>query len=81
MWSEQTDPSNLDTMVWPRASAAGEVMWAGAVDASGVIRSQLDASPRLSDMRERLVKKGVQCAPVQMSFCTQNDPEWCTRNF
>jgi hexosaminidase len=25
IWSEQTDPINLDDMVWPRTSAAGEV--------------------------------------------------------
>ncbi|TAQ89228.1 hypothetical protein B7494_g2433 [Chlorociboria aeruginascens] len=34
IWSEQTDPISLDNTVWPRASAAGEVLWSGRQDAS-----------------------------------------------
>ncbi|KAL1303872.1 hypothetical protein AAFC00_000327 [Neodothiora populina] len=72
IWSEQTDPANIDRMVWPRACAAGEVLWSGAKDASGQNRSQVTASPRLADMRERLVKKGIMAEPVHMVFCTMN---------
>ena len=72
MWSEQTDPVILDSMVWPRASAAGEVLWSGAKDEYGRNRSQVEASPRLSEMRERMVRRGVGAGPVQMVFCTQN---------
>lgn len=72
MWSEQTDPVNLDSMIWPRASAAGEVLWSGAKDASGQNRSQIEASPRLSELRERMVQRGIGAGPVQMIFCTQN---------
>ena len=72
IWSEQTDPVNLDRMVWPRAGAAAEVLWSGAKDASGQNRSQVEASPRLSDMRERLVARGVSAEPIQMPFCTQD---------
>ena len=71
-WSEQTDPVNVDGKVWPRAAAAAEVLWSGALDAQGQNRSQITASPRLSDMRQRLVARGVQAAPVHMPFCTQN---------
>ena len=49
MWAEQTDPENLEPMVWPRASAAGEVLWSGRQDANGKNRSQVDASPRLAE--------------------------------
>ncbi len=69
IWAEQTDPTNLDRNVWPRAAAAAEVLWSGAKDASGQNRSQVDAAPRLSEMRERLVAKGVGAEPVQMPFC------------
>ncbi|KAF8853365.1 putative cytochrome 52A4 [Acephala macrosclerotiorum] len=69
IWSEQTDPVNLDDMVWPRASAAGEVLWSGRQDASGQNRSQITASPRLAEMRERMVNTGVKVGPVQMIFC------------
>lgn len=78
MWSEQTDPVNLDDMVWPRASAAAEVMWSGRQDATGQNRSQLDASPRLADMRERMVLRGVRAGPVQMVFCTQSNATECS---
>ena len=72
IWSEQTDPVNLDQMVWPRTCAAGEVLWSGAKDAQGQNRSQVTASPRLNEMRERLVARGIRAEPIQMPFCTQN---------
>jgi hexosaminidase len=78
MWSEQTDPVILDSMVWPRAGAAAEVMWSGRQDASGQNRSQLDASPRLAEMRERMVLRGVNAGPVQMIFCTQHNSTECS---
>jgi len=77
IWSEQTDPVNLDDMVWPRASAAGEVLWSGRQDASGQNRSQITAAPRLADMRERMVSRGISAGPVQMVFCTQSNATEC----
>ena len=72
MWSEQTDPVNVDSEIWPRACAAAEVLWSGAKDAQGRNRSQVEASPRLSQMRERMVLSGIGAGPVQMVYCTQN---------
>lgn len=72
LWMEQTDPVNLDDMLWPRAAAAGEVLWSGAKDAQGNNRSQVEASPRLSEMRERLVARGIAAEPIQMPFCIMN---------
>jgi hexosaminidase len=72
IWSEQTDDVNLDNKVWPRACAAAEVLWSGAKDESGQNRSQITASPRLSEMRERLVARGIRAEPIQMPFCTMN---------
>jgi hexosaminidase len=69
IWAEQTDPVNLDGMVWPRAAAAAEVLWSGAKDGQGQNRSQVDAALRLSEMRERLVARGVWAEPIQMPFC------------
>lgn len=69
MWGEQTDAVNLDPMLWPRAAAAAEVLWSGAKDAQGQNRSQIEASPRLSDLRERLIAKGVRAEPVRMPYC------------
>jgi hexosaminidase len=77
MWSEQTDAVNLDDNVWPRASAAGEVLWSGRQDASGQNRSQITAAPRLAEMRERMLSRGVKVGPVQMIFCTQANATEC----
>jgi hexosaminidase len=46
------------------------VLWSGAKDMEGRNRSQTEASPRLSEMRERLVARGVGAEPIQMAFCT-----------
>ena len=71
LWSEQTDAINFDDMVWPRASAAGEVLWSGAKTETGQNRSQVEASPRLAEWRERMVQRGVRAGPIQPVFCTQ----------
>lgn len=73
-WSEYIDGSNIDTILWPRASALGEVLWSGRIDShTGQNRSQLDAAPRLAEFRERMVARGVSSAPVYMPFCTQGN--------
>ncbi|KAF2267430.1 hypothetical protein CC78DRAFT_512095 [Lojkania enalia] len=72
MWAEQTDPVNMDQAIWPRTSAAAEVLWSGAKDEYGRNRSQIDASPRLSEFRERLVAMGIAAEPIQMHYCTMN---------
>ncbi|KAH6895197.1 family 20 glycoside hydrolase [Thelonectria olida] len=77
VWTETIDPINLDTLVWPRAGAAAEVLWSGREDASGQNRSQYDAAPRLAEMRERMVARGVRASPVQMPFCTQGNATEC----
>ncbi len=41
LWSELTDPVNLDGKLWPRASAAAEVLWSGGVeDASDEVEEE-----------------------------------------
>lgn len=64
--------ADAGVQVWPRLCAAGEILWSGAKDANGQNRSQIEASPRLAEMRERLVARGVGAEPIQMPFCTQN---------
>ena len=82
LWSETIDSVNLDNLAWPRASAAGEVLWSGRTDpATGQNRTQLDAAPRLSEFRERMVRRGVRSSPVYMTFCTQASPEECELRF
>ncbi|KAF9550844.1 hypothetical protein EC957_011391 [Mortierella hygrophila] len=76
MWGEQTDSSNLDSSVWPRSAAAAEVLWSGTKDTKGHARPLLDASRRLSAVRERLVKMGIKAAPMFPSWCAKH-PEAC----
>ena len=64
VWAETIDGITLDSLVWPRASAAGEVLWSGRQDAHGQNRSQYDAVPRLAEMRERMVARGVGASVV-----------------
>ena len=35
LWTEQSDPSNLDPIVWPRAAASSEMFWTGANKPNG----------------------------------------------
>ncbi|KAJ4297104.1 Glucosamine-6-phosphate isomerase (Glucosamine-6-phosphate deaminase) (GNPDA) (GlcN6P deaminase) [Collariella sp. IMI 366227] len=77
-WSETIDSTNLDSLLWPRASSAGEVLWSGRVDpATGQNRTQMEAAPRLNEFRERMVARGVGSSPVQMTFCTQGKAWEC----
>ena len=66
LWTEQTDPVDLDQRLWPRAAAAAEVMWSGPRNASMIEA----ASSRLGEWRERVVvDHGVRSGVVQMTFC------------
>lgn len=64
--------ANIILQVWPRASAAGEVLWSGAKDASGQNRSTVTASPRFAEMRERLIARGIRADTSFQPYCTQN---------
>ncbi|KAM7200494.1 glycoside hydrolase [Rhypophila sp. PSN 637] len=79
VWSETIDSVTLDSIIWPRASAAGEVWWSGNKDpVTGQNRSQIEVAPRLAEMRERLVDFGVGASTVYMPFCTMHDAAECS---
>ncbi|TFK39090.1 N-acetylhexosaminidase [Crucibulum laeve] len=69
LWTEQSSPENLDSIVWPRAASSAEVFWTGAVLPDGTARNVGSALPRLHDIRYRMVKRGVRAIALQ--------PEWC----
>ncbi|PSR99389.1 beta-hexosaminidase subunit beta [Coniella lustricola] len=80
LWSETIDSQNLDSLAWPRASAAGEILWSGRLDDSGQNRSQIDAAPRLNLFRQRLVARGLGASPIQMEWCTlQQNASGCAQ--
>ncbi|TGJ86242.1 hypothetical protein E0Z10_g2540 [Xylaria hypoxylon] len=65
-WSESIDDATIDDILWPRASAAGEVLWSSPEG-----RTQLEASTRLAEFRERLIARGIKSGTVHMPYCTQ----------
>ncbi|XP_074264530.1 beta-hexosaminidase 2-like [Silene latifolia] len=71
LWSEQADPTVLDSRLWPRASAFAEAMWSGNRDEAGKKRYG-EATDRLNQWRYRMVSRGVGAEPIQ--------PLWCARN-
>ncbi|KXN82648.1 Beta-hexosaminidase 2 [Leucoagaricus sp. SymC.cos] len=65
LWTEQSGPSNLDSIAWPRAAASAELFWSGP---GGDVRTAL---PRLHDVAYRFIQRGVKAIPLQ--------PQWRLR--
>jgi N-acetyl-beta-hexosaminidase len=63
LWTEQSGPQNLDSIVWPRAAASAEVFWTGPGGNDSA------ALPRLHELSYRLRRRGVNAISLQ--------PEWC----
>ncbi|KAJ4972215.1 hypothetical protein NE237_005314 [Protea cynaroides] len=68
LWSEQADPTVLDAMIWPRASAMAESMWSGNRDETGKKR-YAEATNRLNEWRYRMVSRGIGAEPLQPLWC------------
>ncbi|KAI0088595.1 beta-hexosaminidase [Irpex rosettiformis] len=69
LWSEQSGPQNLDSIIWPRAAASAEVFWTGPTLPDGTPRNVQSALPRLYDLRFRMVQRGVDAIPLQPLWC------------
>ncbi|KAF9068588.1 N-acetylhexosaminidase [Rhodocollybia butyracea] len=63
LWTEQSHASNLDSIVWPRASASAEVYW------SGFGGNDSAALPRLHDLAFRMTQRGVGAIALQPLWC------------
>ena len=64
MWSEYVDGSNSVSRLWPRASAVAERLWS---DKS--VNDVEEAKFRLDEFRCRLLRRGIEAAPIFNSFC------------
>lgn len=73
IWSEQIDAESIESLVWPRAGAAAEVLWSGRQNAQGNNRTFPDASPRLAEIRERMVNWGIGASPIMQLWCHQHE--------
>ncbi|CAO1631360.1 unnamed protein product [Sympodiomycopsis kandeliae] len=79
LWSEQSDSSTVDNLIWPRSAATSEIFWTGKNKEYNGRTSKLDlieATKRLYVVRERLIKKGIQATPVQPQWCIKH-PDSC----
>ena len=63
LWTEQSGPQNLDSIVWPRAASSAELFWSGPGNDLSL------ALPRLHETAYRFRQRGVQAISLQ--------PEWC----
>ncbi|KAF8479979.1 N-acetylhexosaminidase [Gautieria morchelliformis] len=80
LWTEQSDPSNLDSIVWPRAAASAEVFWTGPTLPDGTVRNGSEALSRLHDLRYRFIERGVRAIPLQPLWCALR-PGLCDLNY
>ncbi|KAF8901265.1 N-acetylhexosaminidase [Mucidula mucida] len=63
LWTEQSSPANLDSIVWPRAASSAEVFWSGP---GGNVSTAL---PRLHDVAYRFKQRGVAAIALQPLWC------------
>jgi len=64
LWSEYVDGNNLESRLWPRASAIAERLWS---DAS--VNDPEEAKFRLDEQRCRLLRRGIPASPVLNGYC------------
>ncbi|KAI0927724.1 hypothetical protein AcV5_008183 [Taiwanofungus camphoratus] len=74
LWTEQSGPSNLDPIVWPRAASSAELFWSGA-GGNGTA-----ALPRLHDVSFRMQQRGIDSIPLQPLWCALR-PDECDLNW
>jgi len=73
LWTEQSHPSNLDSILWPRAASSAEVFWTGPGQDSSL------ALPRLHDLAYRFTQRGVGAIALQPMWCALR-PGACNLN-
>ncbi|KAH8985200.1 hypothetical protein EDB86DRAFT_3105794 [Lactarius hatsudake] len=63
LWTEQSGPQNLDSIVWPRTAASVEVFWSGP---GGNVSAAL---PRLHELGYRFRNRGFQTIALRPFAC------------
>jgi hexosaminidase len=68
-WSEYIDPTNVISLLWPRASAVAERLWSSK-EANNVESAKF----RLDQQRCRMVRRKLPAKPILNGYC--GDYEW-----
>jgi hexosaminidase len=65
LWAEYVDATNLDSRLWPRASAVAERLWSPMS-----VTDMDDAHMRMEEHRCRMVRRGIYAEPASgPGFC------------
>jgi len=64
LWTEYVDGTNIETRLWPRASAIAERLWSAAT-----VNDPEEAKFRLDEHRCRLLRRGIPASPVLNGYC------------
>jgi len=64
MWGEQVHESNIESRIWPRASAVAERLWS-----QSSVSDTSAALPRLATFSCRMVQRGIRAGPVTPDYC------------
>ncbi|CAD5228340.1 unnamed protein product [Bursaphelenchus okinawaensis] len=70
LWGEFIDGTNIESVLWPRASAVAERLWSNPKQTTDADR----AWPRLHEHRCRLVARGYRASPI-------NGPDFCINEY
>eukprot|EP01038_Epipyxis_sp_PR26KG_P012119 gene12119-16225_t len=64
LWGEYVDETNIESSIYPRASAGAERLWSPST-----VTDLTDAKNRLNIQRCRMVSRGFYASPVQPGYC------------
>ncbi|VDM75894.1 unnamed protein product [Strongylus vulgaris] len=78
IWGEMVDDTNIESRLWPRASAVAERLWSPKENTKKALNFPYfvaeDAWPRMHEQRCRMVARGFRFQPV-------NNPDFCPYEF
>ncbi|XP_035437543.2 beta-hexosaminidase subunit beta [Spodoptera frugiperda] len=80
MWGELVDDTNFIARVWPRASAAAEVLWS-ALDPQYTISNGSQIASRLEEHVCRMNRRGVRAQPANGPSACVGRNIWLTSSF
>ncbi|CAJ0602866.1 unnamed protein product [Cylicocyclus nassatus] len=70
IWGEMVDDTNIESRLWPRASAVAERLWSPKENT----KTAEEAWPRMHEQRCRMVARGFRFQPT-------NNPDFCPYEF